>query len=119
MSKEQFKSQLMRDKLFLKELYESNSFSKSKRILYFASDPEIATLLRYFHLVSNGEIKIKKENFEAIRNSHIAAIKRNFEKNAKFQAVLRLTRKEKIKILAKFISAFNHLLAPLFNESRE
>jgi len=117
MSNEQFKSQLIRDKLFLKELYESNSVSKSKNILYFATDVQIATLIKYIHLVSNGEIKIKKLNFEAIRNYHISAIKKNFEKKSKFQALLRLNRKEKIKILSKFIAAYSHLLAPLFNES--
>lgn len=117
MSNEQFKAQLIRDKLFLKELYESNSLSKSKRILYFASDAEISTLLKYIHFVSNGEIKIKKANFEALKKHHLVAIKRNFEKKAKFLIVLRLSRKEKMKILSKFAPVFSHLLSPLFNES--
>lgn len=117
MSNEQFKSQLIRDKLFLKELYESKSTSKSKRILYFANDTEIGTLLKYLHFISNGEIKIKKANFEAIKNHQLNAIKKNFEKKSKFQTVLHLNRKEKIKILSKFISVFSHLLAPLFNEN--
>jgi hypothetical protein len=85
MSSEQFKSQLVRDKLFLKELYLSKSSSKSKRLLYFASDPEIATLLKYLHFVSNGEIKIKKANFEALRNYHLNTIKKNFEKKQNFR----------------------------------
>jgi len=119
MSNEQFKSQLIRDKLFLKELYESNSASKSKNILYFATDVQIATLIKYIHLVSNGEIKIKKLNFEALRNHHLGLIKKNFEKKSKFQALIRLSRKEKIKILSKLIPVFNHLLSPLFNERNE
>ena len=117
MSNEQFKTQLIRDKLFLKELYQSNSLSKSKQILYFASDAEISTVLKYIHLVSNGEIKIKKANFEALKKHHLAAIKKNFERKAKFLLILRLNRKDKIKILSKFAPVFSHLLAPLFNES--
>jgi hypothetical protein len=117
MSVEQFKAQLVRDKLFLKELYLSKSSSRSKRLLYFASDPEIATLLKYLHFISIGEIKIKKANFEALRSYHLNAIKKNFEKKSKFQQVLRVSRKEKIKILSKFTSGFSHLLAPLFNEN--
>jgi len=85
MSNEQFKSQLIRDKLFLKELYESNSASKSKRILYFGSDSEINTLIKYLHLVSNGEIKIKKENFESLKKHHLSTIKKNLEKKLNFK----------------------------------
>ena len=117
MTNEQFKAQMIRDKQFLKELYESNSFSKSKRILYFASYAEIGTFMKYLHFVSNGEIKIKKSNFEALKNHHLASIKKHFEKKAKFLLVLRLSRKDKIKILGKFTAVFSHLLSPLFNES--
>ena len=91
MSHEQFKSYLQRDKLFLKELYESNSVAKSKNLLSFANDSQLTTLIKYIHFVANGEIKINKKNFDSLR-------------------------KDKIKILLKLVASFSDLLAPLFVE---
>ena len=80
MSHEQFKSYLQRDKLFLKELYESNSVAKSKKLLSFANDSQLTTLIKYIHFVANGEIKIKKKNFDSLGNRVFALVRKNFEK---------------------------------------
>ena len=117
MSNEQFKGALMRDRLFLKELYESNSQSKSKRLLTFANDSQIATLIKYLNLLSNGVIKIKSNNFDALEKRHLSAFKKHFERKASIAKILQTDRKSKLKLLTKFISVFSHLLAPLFQES--
>ena len=116
MSHEQFKSILQRDKQFLKELFESNSVSKSKNILSFASDAELNTLIKYIHYVSSGEIKIKKNNFDAIGHRILAFIRKNFEKKSALQKVNQSLRKDKIKLLFKLVPSFSNLLAPLFVE---
>ena len=68
MNKESVKQCLVRDKAFLRELYQSNNPTKTKSLLNGASDIKLATLIKFLHFLANGEIKIKRENFEAIQN---------------------------------------------------
>ena len=96
MSHEQFKTYLQRDKIFLKELFESNSVAKSKNLLSFASDGELATLIKYIHFVASGEIKIKKQNFDSLGNRIFALIRKHFEKKVHFKNSA--TQWEKIKL---------------------
>ena len=51
------KSYLIRDKGFLKELYEGNNPLKNKKVLQSAEDSELNTLIKFLHFLSNGEIK--------------------------------------------------------------
>ena len=66
MNRENVKSCLVRDKAFLRELYESNNSQKIKRLLISASDLKLNTVIKFLHFLSNGEIKIKKQNFDAL-----------------------------------------------------
>jgi hypothetical protein len=66
MNKESVKQCLIRDKSFLRELYESNNSQKTKKLLNSASDLKLNTVIKFLHFLSNGEIKIKKQNFDAI-----------------------------------------------------
>ena len=116
MSHEQFKTYLQRDKQFLKELFESNSVSKSKNLLSFASDSELSTLTKYIHFVASGEIKIKKKNFDSLGSRVFSLIRKNFEKKSALHKINQSVRKDKIKILLKLVSSFSDLLAPLFVE---
>lgn len=67
MNKEIVKQCLVRDKGFLRELYESTNVPNTKRILNFASDSNLSTLLKFLHFLATGEIRIKRENFEKIQ----------------------------------------------------
>ena len=116
MNQDQMKSQLQRDKSFLKDLFKSDSIAYSKRILTFASDAEINTLLKYLHFVANGQIHIKKENFDRLTKRHLSIIRQKIEEKAKIQTILQAQRKEKLQFLYKLITAFTHLLTPLFRE---
>ena len=60
---EQLKNLMVRDKLFLKELYEGNDIEQKKQILNFASDSKLNTLIKFLHFLTNGDIKIKKRKF--------------------------------------------------------
>ena len=46
---EQMKSFLIRDKQFLLELYEGENLLKKKRLLTFANDAHLNTLLKFLH----------------------------------------------------------------------
>ena len=113
---QRFKALLIRDKQWLGELYLSTNLLQSKRILNFATDTKLDTLIRYFHFLSNGAIKIKAASFESVRKSHISFIKKQFESKAALNRILQSEREEKLKILRKLGSSFSYLLYPLFNE---
>ena len=87
MNREVLKSLLLRDKEFLRELYESTSKTFSRRLLQNASDAKLNTLVRYFHFISNGEIHIKKKHFEMLNARHLNLIKKYFEKKVSLQAL--------------------------------
>lgn len=116
MNYEQMKHLLERDKLFLKELFESNSVPNSRRILQFASDSKLDTLSKFLNLISNGIIKIKHEHFNVMQNRHLRVIKKHFEKKQRIKDFLKMERKEKLKILNKFCDVYSALLYTLFNE---
>jgi len=83
MNKDNLKALLLRDKEFLKNLYQSKSSSHSKNILIFASDAKLNTLIKFFHFVANGHIKVKKEHFDKIQKRHL-----NLSKSLKVAAKL-------------------------------
>ena len=65
---ERFKSYLQRDKDWLNQLYCSPNSQNDKRILNFASDAKLDTLIKYLHFLSNGIIKIRRQSFESIED---------------------------------------------------
>ena len=118
MNKEVFKTYLVRDKGFLKSLYEGEDKAKNNRILTFASDTKLNTLIRFLHFLSNGEIKIKKNNFDIIHASQkLNFIKRHVEKKAALSRLLKSEREEKMKFLKKLSTLYSALLHCLFNEN--
>ena len=106
---------LIRDKEFLKSLYNSNSVSKSKNILYFASDTQLNTLVKFLHFVSNGEIKVRKEDFDHLSKSQLQLIRKHFESKAALKRQLK-DRAQKLQSLSKLAPIFHYLLYTLFNQ---
>lgn len=117
MTPETFKPLLERDKAFLEELYCSQSAPNSKRLINFASDTKLNTLLRYLHFLANGEIKIKKEHFDKLPRRLITLLRRSFEKKAAIKRLIASERQSKLKILFKLCGFLQELLYPLFNET--
>ena len=113
---QRFKALLIRDKPWRGELYLSTNILQAKRILNFATDTKLDTLIRYFHYLSNGAIKIKTASFESIRKSHVSYVKKHFETKASLNRILQSEREEKLKVLRKLAASFSFLLFPLFNE---
>jgi len=106
---------LLRDKEFLRELYQSESASHAKNILNFASDSKVNTLLKFMYMVSNGQIKVKKENFEKLSNNHLKQLKKHLDSKSALQRLLSSERKTKLQFLNKYNSVFHDLLFTLFN----
>ena len=118
MNKETFKSYLIRDKGFLKSLYEGQSRQRNNQILNVASDTKLNTLIRLLHFISNGEIKIKRENFEIIQEHRkLSLLKRHVEKKAALNRLLHGERLDKLKFLRKLSSIYSSILYCLFNEN--
>jgi hypothetical protein len=117
MNKEQLKSYLIRDKGFLKQLYEGPNPLKNKKVLTCADDSELNTLIKYLHYLSNGEIKMKKECFKVIQESHkLNFLTKGVEKKSKVQSILKSSRSTKLKFLSQLVRIYSSLLYPLFNE---
>ena len=118
MNKETLRSYLVRDKGFLKSLYEGESKMKNNRILTVACDTKLNTLIRLLHYISNGEIKIKRENFETIRDHRkLNVLKRHVEKKSNLQRLLKSERVAKLKFLKNFSAIYSSILYCLFNEN--
>ena len=117
MNSESFKPYLIRDKVFLQELYESQSIPNSKRLILFASDQKLDTLIKLLHFISNGQIKMKKEHFDIFSKAHVKLLKKNFENKKSLKELSKRERKIKVTILQKISSILPHLLYPLFNET--
>jgi hypothetical protein len=71
LSKEHFKTYLIRHKGFLKELYEGSNHLAKRHRLQTSDDCELNTLIKYCYFIANGEIKIKSSNFSILKDSKV------------------------------------------------
>jgi hypothetical protein len=107
---------LIKDKEFLRTLYDGTNPLKNRRLLNIANDSQLNTLIRYLHFVSTGQIKIKKENFEKLENENKLKIIKKLEKKSHLTKLLQNDRKAKLNFLNKLCTIFGPLLYILFNE---
>jgi hypothetical protein len=118
MDKKLMRSFLIRDKGFLKELYIGVESSKNKRILYFAEDGQLNTLIKYLHFLANGEIEIKKSIFEIIEKSNkLKVITKKVESSQSMENLVKGLRSQKLLFLNQLTDIYSALLYPLFNEN--
>lgn len=116
LTQEQMKSLLIRDKQFLKELYEGENLLKKKRLLMFANEAHLNTLLKFLHFLANGEIKMKKENFEKLSIQKLNLLKKTVERKRSLNDIISNDRIVKMTFLLKLIPVYSFLLDCLFNE---
>jgi hypothetical protein len=113
---ERLRSFLLRDKVFLKSLYTSDSI-KCKRILNTASDAHLMTLIRLLHFLANGIIPIKRKNFEILQEKKkLHVIKTTLEAKKALKNILIAERSTKLNFLNKLADVYEPLLYALFNE---
>jgi hypothetical protein len=116
-NRENMKNLLIRDKGFLRELYEGPNPLKNNRILNGANDSQLNTLIKFLYFLSNGQITMKKENFEVIENANkLKLIKSKVEKKKHVNILLKSERNTKLKFLKKLCNVYSALLSTLFNE---
>lgn len=115
-TKEQMKTLLIRDKSFLKDLYEGTNIANKKRLIMFASDEKLDTLLKFLHFLATGQISLQKNHFEQLSLRIINLLKRNVEKKPKLLFLIESDRNMKVKFLLKLCNAYNLLLDTLFSE---
>jgi hypothetical protein len=117
LSRDQVKSYLIRDKGFLKTLYESENHLAKRRILQLSDDTKLNTLIKYLHFVATGEIHMTANNFAVIKESKkLPLIVKTVEKKMKTFNLLQSPREEKLKFLLKLSHIYSQLLYGLFNE---
>jgi hypothetical protein len=117
MNKDRMKSLLVRDKVFLRELYQGQDFIKKKKLLNVANDSELNTLIWFLHYLSTGEIRMKKSHFDHLDSRKISLIKKRVESKHNLNILINENRRIKLLFLNKLAAHFPFLLYPLFNES--
>jgi len=117
MNHTRFKEQLVRDKAWLKQLYENQSITNLKQLIRSASDKQLDTLIRFFHYLSNGVIKMHKKNFDALEKRHILYLRKSFESKVALKKLISGERSEKLKKILKIANILSLLLYTLFNDS--
>lgn len=116
MNQNELKLLLVRDKVFLKRLYDGPNYLKNKTVLETAEDNELNTVIKYLHFVSNGKITITKSNFqEILKSKKLNYIRNNVEKESNMIKTLNLSRKKKLNFLLKLATVMPYLLYGLFN----
>lgn len=116
MNEEQLKAFLIRDKVFLKQIYNGPNLLKNKTVLLSAEENEINTLLKYLHFVANGKITITKKNFDEIKKAKkLTFLQQKVEKTSNLLKLLNANRKVKIAFILKLSSILPNLLYGLFN----
>lgn len=114
MDKERFKAQLERDRVWLEELYRAENIPQRKRLINFASDKKLDTLIIFLHFVSNGQIKVAQHHFENLENKHLKHFKKYFEKKAAVVRLLKSERENKVKLVFKLLQVLPFVLSTLF-----
>lgn len=106
---------MLHNKSFLKALFESKSVKAEKSVLIKSTIDEINVLLHVLFSITQGEIPIKKRDFQILKKSkRISILHNTFENKLKFDNIMSLNLKEKMKLLYKFTSIYSTLLCPLF-----
>lgn len=116
MNEDHLKELLIRDKVFLKQLYTGPNVLKNKDVLNTAAEIELNTLLKYLHYVANGKIPITKANFNILQKSKkLTFLQKQIEKPTHLIKLINGNRKLKINFLLKISNVLPQLLYALFN----
>jgi hypothetical protein len=113
--KERLKSRLVRDKGFLRALYEGPNPLKNRRLILAAADSQLETLIKFIFYVCNGEISIDTADFQVIKKKRkLSFLKKNFEDETKVNEILNKEIEFKKDLLLKLSSVYPNLLSTLF-----
>jgi len=116
MNSENVKSLLIRDRQFLKTLYDSGNSAQIRHLISTGDDTHLNTLIKYLHFVTSGQIFINKENFSSIEeNKKLKILTHWVEKKSSTLSLINGPRINKVKFLLKLSNVYTNLLFGLFN----
>lgn len=117
MNKEILKGLLIRDKQFLRSIYEGPNVLKNKRVLNATDDAQINTLLKYLYCVTNGIIEINESNFMQIKKKKALfnLLQTKLDTKNDLQLLLSGKRIEKLNFILKLSPILPYLMYGLFN----
>lgn len=109
------KSQLIRDKAFLRALYEGPNPLKNRRLIFAATESQLNSLIKFIYYVCNGKISIDSSHFESIKKKKkLSFLKTNFENKNQVQELLHKDIQFKKDLLLKLSNIYPNLLSTLF-----
>lgn len=109
------KSQLIRDKGFLRALYDGPNPLKNRRLIFAATESQLNTLIRLIYYICNGKITIDALDFQTIKKKKkLALLKKNFENKNQVQDLLYKEMQFKKELLLQLSTIYPNLLATLF-----
>ena len=77
------RKRLLKDKVFLSQMYKANDSQSVKLYLAQATTYQINTVLHYLHMLAIGKVNLCKEQFATIvRKKKMQAVRRGVEKKA-------------------------------------
>ena len=113
--KETLKSQLIRDKAFLRDLYDGPNPLKNRRLIFAATDGQLNSLITFIYYVCNGKITINALDFKSIKKKKkLTFLKKNFENENQVEELLYKEIQLKKELLVKLSTIYPNLLATLF-----
>ncbi len=113
--KETLKSQLIRDKAFLRDLYDGPNPLKNRRLIFAATDAQLNSLIKFIYYVCNGKITIDALDFESIKKKKtLAFLKKKTDNKNQVQELLYKEIQLKKELLLKLSIIYPNLLSTLF-----
>lgn len=112
---------LIKNKPFLKSLYDSKSARQATNIIQKGDNLQINTLTRVLFLQIHDAIPLSEDDFEKIALSHQKKLLAKLKKAADAKAFIKKSLSEKKSFLVTVASSYGILLKPLFEKdySRE
>lgn len=115
MNKENLKTLMVENKVFLRSLFLEGSYLKKKKLLIQSEEKQADLILNLLFLVVQGEIPIKKIFFEKLRaNKKLHLINKALNTEEKLNLFLKLSYKEKITFLLKLLKSYNEIFYLIF-----
>lgn len=114
MGHEELRKSMLKEKSFLKQLYEEKKGYVNMRAIAKASEGQRRVLLNVLYCVSQGHIPIKKGHFHNLvmskRKLRLQSLGQTYKGLAKG------SKEDQIRFLKQFSSLYSQLLFPLFNK---
>ena len=111
---------LIRDKLFLKALYECDNNLTKQQILESANETNLCTLIKYLHFYAIGDFYLGAQNSIPILMKFSCLdeyLCKTLGSERKTSVLLSSSKETKLKFLLKLKKIYCYLLHPLMNRS--